>query len=214
MTQLSAKEQVFVEQMLLTGNAAESARRAGYAASTADKKAPMWVGKSRDKCPKNKLHVWDAFNQMKQERTERTKIDADWLLKRLVMEVEADMADLYNDDGSIKDVKDWPVIWRQGLVTGMNRVTLLGGSEVVYDENGDEVEEDRGVEKSMVRLSDRVKRLEMIGRHVEVQAFKDQTEHSFDLSIAERLASRRQARNERSRRSDNGTDISGGGNDP
>ena len=44
------------------------------------------------------------------------------MLTRLVEEAEVDLADLFGDDGVIKPVKEWPTIWRQGLVSAEDRV--------------------------------------------------------------------------------------------
>jgi phage terminase small subunit len=42
-----------------------------------------------------------------------------------------------------------------------------------------------------VKLADRGKRLEMLGRHVDVQAFKDRIEHSGTIEIESELNERR-----------------------
>lgn len=161
---LSAKEQAFVDEYLIDMNATQAAIRAGYAKSTADKQASLWIGKNRDACPKNKRHIWDAVNQAKQERSERTKVDADWLLKRLADEADADVADLYDEGGALKPIQQWPEVWRKGLVAG---VDVKQEFEFV---NGEKVPDGVTVK---VRLSDRIKRLELIGKHIDVQAFNE-----------------------------------------
>lgn len=154
---LTAKQQAFVNEYLIDLNATAAAKRAGYSDTTANGKAHAWVGKSREKS--KAPHVWDAVQEAIQKRAERTQIDADWLLKRLAEEVEADIADIYDDKGNLKPVKEWPKIWRQGLVSGIDTQELKG----------------RGKTKiTNIRTSDRNKIKEMIGRHVSVQAFKDQ----------------------------------------
>jgi hypothetical protein len=45
----------------------------------------------------------------------------------LVDEAEADLADLYDDDGNLLPIHDWPKIWRQGLVQGMDIEELFDG---------------------------------------------------------------------------------------
>ncbi len=47
-------------------------------------------------------------------------LHADWVLTRLTAEAEADLTDLYAVDGELKPVRDWPLIWRQGLVSGLD----------------------------------------------------------------------------------------------
>lgn len=153
---LTEKQKAFVEEYLVDLNATQAAIRAGYSQKTARK-----IGNEN----LTKPDIQQAIAEAKKERSERTKVNADWLLKRLADEAEADLADLYNDEGGLKPVHQWPKIWRQGLVAGVEveqRWAYIDG----------EKEPDGVVVK--VKLSDRVKRLELIGKHIDVQAFKDQ----------------------------------------
>jgi len=99
------------------------------------------------------------IESQQEARSKRTGIDADWMLKRLAEEAEADLADIFDDGGNLKPIHQMPKIWRQGLI---------GGVDVIR--NGD----DETISK--IKLSDRVKRLELIGKHVKVGAFLDRKE--------------------------------------
>lgn len=158
---LTARQRRFVDEYLVDLNATQAAIRAGYSAKTARQTAAENLSKPV---------ISEAIAAAKSARSERTKIDADWLLRRLADEAEADVADLYDENGSLRPVQDWPPIWRKGLVAGLDV---------------EEVKEE-GVVVGLIRkvkLSDRVKRLELIGKHVEVQAFKDHVEQSGSVSI-------------------------------
>jgi phage terminase small subunit len=168
---LSAKEQLFVLEYLKTLNAAQAAMNAGYAASTAEDRAYIWIGKTRSKCPPNKRHVWDAVKKGMADRVERTKVDADWVLKRLVAEAEADLDDLYDGEGNLLPIADWPLIWRQGLVAGID--TTRHGEEMTR------------IDK--VKISDRIKRIELIGKHVNIQAFQENVKLGADDDLVRRL---------------------------
>lgn len=162
--QLDAREVVFRDEYLKTLKPYDAAIAAGYAETTAKTKAFTWVSDS--KCPDNKRHLLEAINQAKAERSERTQIDADWLLKRLADEAEADLSDIYNEvTGQLRPIKEWPKIWRQGLVAGVKtRQERFGEDEVA------EIVE--------VKLADRNAKLKMIGDHIGVQAFKKQVDHN------------------------------------
>ena len=137
-------------------NATRAYRAAGYSVKS-DKTAAT----NGSMLLRNKK-VAEALTKAKKSRSERTKIDADWLLSRLADEAEADIADLYTDEGSLKPVNMWPEIWRKGLVSGIDveqRYAYEGGDKVP----------DGIITK--IKLSDRIKRLELIGRHVDVSAF-------------------------------------------
>lgn len=159
---LNAKQRRFAEEYLVDLNATQAAIRAGYSEETAHAQGCALL-----KHP----NVNELITELKRKRSERTGIDAAWLLTRLAAEAEADLSDLYDEDGRLLPVKDWPLIWRQGLVSGVKTA----------------VSED-GVAFVDVKVSDRIKRLELIGRHISVQAFKDQVQVGGLDALAERLA--------------------------
>lgn len=163
--ELNPKQARFVEEYLIDLNATQAATRAGY-------KHPTTQG------PRLLEHVGiqAAIVELQAARSERLQIDADWVLKRLAKEVEADLAELYNEDGSLKPVRQWPLIWRQGLVAGVDVV------EERFD--GKDGKEDAFAIVRKIKLSDRMKRLELIGKHVNVQAFRDQVEHKGNISLS------------------------------
>ena len=114
---------------------------------------------------------------LRQERADRTAVDADWLLQRLEEETVADLADIYDKEGGLLPIHEWPMIWRQGLVSGIDSIQE-------YEYIGKE-KVPAGIVKK-VRFSDRVKRLELMGKHIDVQAFNER--QTIDLSSDDTLA--------------------------
>lgn len=168
---MTPKKHRFAEEYLVDLNATRAAARAGYSVHTAHA-----IGHDLLREPE----VASLVEQLKRERSERTATDAAWVLKRLRDEVEADLADLYGDNGELLPVEDWPLIWRTGLITAVETEELK--------EDG---HDGKSVSVGMVRKvkqSDRIKRLELIGRHVGVQAFKDQVDVKVTDGLADRLA--------------------------
>lgn len=168
---LSAKQAKFVDEYLIDLNATQAAVRAGYSVKTAAQ-----IGVENLKKPK----VGTAIAEALTARSKRTAIDSDWVLTRLGDEAQADLADLYTDEGELRPIHEWPLIWRQGLVAGIEAVEEK-------DHNGKVI----GVVRK-VKLSDRIKRVEMIGRHVGVQAFKDKLEVDVSDDLASVLAAARE----------------------
>jgi len=158
---VTPKQQRFVEEYLIDLNATAAARRAGYSARTADRIGPELLGKT---C------VAAAIARAQINRSERTKIDADWVLRRLSEEINADVADLYEDDGKVKPIRQWPLIWRQGLVAGIETIPEIVGK----DDEGNPII----VNGYRLKLASRDKRLEMVGKHVYVSAFREQVDHT------------------------------------
>lgn len=107
-------------------------------------------------------NIQEYLTNAKAQRSERTRIDADWLLTRLADEADADVADIFDEAGNLLPVRSWPKIFRQGLVAGIDvsNVKAEGGnvSEVVK-----------------IKLADRNAKLKMIGEHIGVQAFRQQS---------------------------------------
>lgn len=167
MAGLTPKQQRFIEEYLIDLNATQAAIRAGYAEKGADVTGCKLLGNPK---------VEAAVNAAKQKRSEQTAIDAAWVLKRLAEEADADLAEIYNEDGSIKPVHEWPKIWRQGLVAGIKHQELRDSEgnrtgEFIID----------------VKVSDRVRRLELIGKHIAVNAFQETVQHKGLDQLADKL---------------------------
>lgn len=167
---LTPRQQAFVEEYLIDMNATQAAIRAGYSRSYPDQTAWKLL-----RTPA----VREAIDKAKEQRSRRTQIHADWLLSRLAEEALADIADLYDENGGLKPVDQWPLIWRQGLVAAVEVKELFEGRGESREAIG---------RVSQVKLSDRIKRLELIGKHIDVQAFREKVEVEVSGSLAERLA--------------------------
>ncbi len=161
---MTPKQEAFVREYLIDLNATQAAIRAGYSVKTAGK-----IGQENLIKP----DIATAIEKELAERSQRNRVDADYVLNRLVEIDKMDVLDIMGDDMSLKPVSEWPSVWRQ----------YLSGFEVA------EMFEGRGDEREMVGIlkkikwPDKVKNLELLGKHVGVQAFKDKIEHSGDMSI-------------------------------
>lgn len=176
MSDLTKKQRLFVDEYLIDLNGAQAAIRAGYSRRNANDQAAQLLAKPA---------IRDAIASAMQSRSERTQVDADWVLKRLADEADADMAELYDDDGDLLPVEDWPLIWRQGLVTGVD-------IEVLFEGQGEDRKEVGRVKK--IRMSDRIRRLELIGKHVRVNAFQKTIQVKGFDGLADRLERARKRR--------------------
>jgi len=160
---LTARQDAFAREYLADLNASAAARRAGFSKKTAGRQAIALL---------TKPHVLARIQQLQAERNGRVQVDADWVLRRLVEELTADVNDILNADGSVKPIADWPKIWRTGLVSGI-RINEL----YEFDRTGKQ-----GVIGHLkdLQFSDRIKRIELLGRHIAIGAFRDRVAVSTD----------------------------------
>ena len=152
MAGLRGKQQRFVEEYLKDLNATQAAIRAGYSEKTA-----------RDIGCENlaKPNIAKAIADAEAKREERTQIDSDYVLKRLAEIDQMDVLDIMDDDGNVKPLRDWPKIWRQ-YISNIETISMDDGEGWL----------------KKIKWPDKVKNLELLGKHVSVGAFKDKVEHS------------------------------------
>ncbi len=154
-TPLSHREKLFVAYYCADLNGTKAAIKAGYAENSARVTASRML---------TKANIAAAIEREVEARRAAIGEDAESLLKRLVAEANADVADIIDERGALKPVQEWPAIWRRGLVAGVKVTEMF---ETIDEERvhvGNIVE---------VKLADRAKRLEMFGRHRAIKAFKD-----------------------------------------
>jgi phage terminase small subunit len=155
---LNPRQQQFVLEYIKDFNGTQAAIRAGYSEKTARHIASENL---------TKPHIQESIQEEISKLQEETRDDAKMLLDQLREEATADYADLYEDDGSLKHPKDWPMAFRRGIVSGMK-------IEAIRSRGDDEDIETVTVKE--VRLADRTKIKELFGRHKAVAAFEKESE--------------------------------------
>lgn len=163
---LTHKQRRFVEEYLLCASATKAAINAGYSAKSAQVTSSRLMDDPR---------ILGAIEEAQADRSERTQVNADYLLKRLHEEVDADIADLYDEEtGDLLPLHEWPPVFRRGLVAGVEIEAIMSdGAEI-------------GRVKK-IKLSDRVRRIEALGRHVSVAAFRENIKIEGLDTLADRL---------------------------
>lgn len=157
MANLTPKQQRFVEEYLIDLNATQAAIRSGYSEKTAKS-----VGHEN----LTKPDIQKAIEEAQNKRQEQAQIDAAYVLKRLVEIDQMDVLDIMDDDGNVKPLRDWPKIWRQ-YISNIETISMDDGEGWL----------------KKIKWPDKVKNLELLGKHVSVGAFKDKVEHSGKLEI-------------------------------
>lgn len=149
---LTAKQALFVKHFVISLNATDAAVKAGYSELSAAK-----IGSDNLARP----HVKQAITEAQAERLANLDIDANYVLKRLI-EVDAlDVIDILDHNNNIKPVAEWPKEWRQNI----------SSIDVAENTSGTIVK---------LKFPDKVKNLELIGRHINVAAWT--TNQTIDLN--------------------------------
>lgn len=146
---LTAKQKLFVKEYIVDLNATQAAIRAGYKGKAIRFTAHKLL---------TNHHISDAIEKEKALRRERVDINADYVLNRLIAIDRMDVSEIMNDDFSIKSLSEWPESWRR-TVSGID-VASMSSSE----------ENEISLLKK-IKWPDKVKNLELIGRHVDVKAW-------------------------------------------
>ncbi|HBX2691085.1 TPA: terminase small subunit [Klebsiella pneumoniae] len=164
---LTDKQEMFCREYLIDLNATQAAIRAGYSAKTANRTASENMSKP---------DIQSRIAELKAKRNEDVSINAAYVLNRLVEIDQMDVLDIMTSTGELKPVTQWPKVWR----------TTLSGLDVI--EMAAEGNTTALLKK--IKWPDKVKNLELIGKHIDVQAFREQvkTEHVVE-SISELMDS-------------------------
>ncbi|EIA2081140.1 terminase small subunit [Escherichia coli] len=181
---LTAMQEAYCQSYIKTPeNQSQAAIDAGFSPNTAAVKASVMMRDER---------IQKRIAELMEERNKRNRVSADYVLMRLVEIDQMDVLDILNDDGGMKPIAEWPKVWRTSL-SAMDIATIKTTQASLQKENGEadlSVEDVEHILKK-VKWPDKVKNLELIGKHVDVNAFKERLEISGTVTIAERMAKAR-----------------------
>ncbi|HGK4675237.1 TPA: terminase small subunit [Kluyvera georgiana] len=149
MAKLTDKQELFAREFIVDLNATQAAIRAGYSAKTAQEQSSRLL---------SNVMVQARIGELKTDRNEQVGVDAAYVLRRLTEIDQMDVLDILLSNGELKPIKDWPKVWR----------TTLSGMDVVEMASADS-----SALLKKIKWPDKVKNLELLGKHVDVQAFKE-----------------------------------------
>ncbi|KGB01279.1 terminase small subunit [Enterobacteriaceae bacterium ATCC 29904] len=151
---LTDKQDMFCREYLIDLNATQAAIRAGYSAKTANRTASENLSKP---------DIQSRIAELKAQRNDLVGINATYVLNRLVEIDQMDVLDILNSTGELKPVAEWPKVWRTTL-SGLDVMTVAGDGDTA------------GLLKK-IKWPDKVKNLELLGKHIDVNAFKETVDH-------------------------------------
>ena len=151
---LTDKQEMFCREYLIDLNATQAAIRAGYSEKTSNEQGARLLAN---------VSVQIRISELKAVRNDRIDVDADYVLKRLFEIDQMDVLDILLASGELKPIAQWPKVWR----------TTLSGIDVT------EMAGDAAGLLKKIKWLDKVKNLELLGKHVTVQAFKDNVKNEL-----------------------------------
>ncbi|EAY3775004.1 terminase small subunit [Salmonella enterica] len=171
---LTAMQEAYCQSYIQTPeNQTQAAINAGFSHKTAHVKASIMMRDER---------IQKRIAELMEERNKRTRVSADYVLLRLVEIDQMDVIDILDDEGGLKPISQWPKVWRTSIsAVDINRIRMAMKDD----------EEDIESTLQKIKWPDKVKNLELIGKHVDVNAFKERLEVSGTVTIADRMAKAR-----------------------
>ncbi len=164
---LTPKQNAFVREYLIDLNATQAAIRAGYSPKTAEEQGYQLLRKTSVKA-----EIQTAMD----ERSQRSEITADRVLKEISRLAFFDPRKLLNADGTPKSIHE----------LDDDTAAAVAGIDIVTRGN-----EDLGYADIMkVKLADKSKNLELLGRHLKL--FTDKIEVDVSDSLADRIKEARE----------------------
>ena len=155
MAELKApKREMFCREYIKDLNGTQAAIRAGYSEKTANRIASELL---------TKPDVQARVMELQSVRVEEVRIDANYVLKRLIEIDEMDVADILDDGGDFLPIRKWPKVWR----------TTLSGLDIAIINSGD-----TETILKKIKWPDKVKNLELLGKHIGVGAFTEKVDHT------------------------------------
>ena len=151
-------------------NATQAARDAGYS-----RKSAAEAGYCNAHNPLVLIYVQELMDR----RNRRLDIDADYVLLRLAAIDNMDFVDILDDEGCVLPVRNWPKVWRTSI-SSVDFGKLIKAKD-------DPQKLLQIIEK--IKWPDTLRTLELLGKHVNVQAFNEKisTDNTHTITKADDL---------------------------
>lgn len=161
MAKLTKKQELFCKEYLVDLNATQAAIRAGYSQKTAQQ-----TGSENLLKPVLAKHIQTLFDA----RAEKVELNSEYVIKRLQSIDEMDVIDILDDELNIKPISQWPKTWRISI-SGIDLTEISGSNK----------EEKTISLLKKIKWPDKVKNLELLGRHFKL--FTDKFELEGKLVV-------------------------------
>ncbi len=169
---LTPKQAQFCKEYIVDLNATQAYIRAGYSARSAEVESFKAL-----RIPKIKAEI----QRLMEIRSKKVELTAESVLEEIKKVAFLDIREGFNDDGTMKQPKDWSDDFAKGVTSLKARIEKVAGSD------------DEFAEIKELRTNDKLRALELCGKHLKL--FTDKVEHSGEINvntIMERLQGKKQ----------------------
>jgi len=169
-TKITDKKRIFAMEYLVDRNATRAAIKAGYSANSAHV-----TGCRLLKDPKVKALLLEHNEKIEQQ----TIVNAAWVRQQLYLHATADLRKLLDNNGNLLPVDQWPDD-HAAAIDGLEINTILG--------------DDHPAQVTKIKRTSTLKALELLGKHTDIQAFKEVVQHDVtDKTIEAIMAARKRS---------------------
>lgn len=159
MAELNDKQKLFCEEYIIDLNGTQAAIRAGYSVKTAGEQAGRLLGDVR---------IQEYIQELKLDRSERTEITQDMVIKEIAKVAMLNVEDFYDDIG-LKPLSELSDAAKAGVSSYQTKRIKVG--------------KDEWADVPIMKVHDKMKALELLGRHV--GAFeKDNKQKSLTVPVS------------------------------
>jgi phage terminase small subunit len=160
---LTEKQELFVQEYLIDFNATSAAKRAGYSARTAAEQGYQLL---------KKTEIQEALTAAKNARQERTKVDQDWVIKRLKAIADADIRKVCTwNAGGLTPLDSNELSWEDAYI--IDSIIL---KETIKDNpGGDDIILNREKWVNIAKVKDKRGALDQLCKHLDMYKNGQQT---------------------------------------
>lgn len=174
MNKLTPRQERFCQEYVKDLNATQAAIRTGYSAKTANEQGARLL---------SKVSIKNRIAELAKPRAEAAGLTAERVLQEIQRISCCDIGQAFNEDGTLKPLKDMPEDVRRAISSIEVDEIRLGGEDT----------KPIGVTRK-IKFWDKNKAIEMAGRYHKL--FTDKVEHSGGLTLEQLVAKSREVKPE------------------
>lgn len=158
------RQAAFIREYLVDLNATAAAKRAGYSAKCAHVQGARLLKDAK---------VRAKIDEAKKQRAERVEVKSDDILRELLRIMNTDVGAAFDELGHMRPLKEMPEDLRRAI------------SSVEVDQD------DEGGAAVKLRMWDKLKAIELLGKHLKMFTENHRVEHSFSEMTDEQLEAKK-----------------------